>query len=42
MRMFHGKFSYKKTNKVTGIQIRCNDDNFTGGNIRTYGLRSTP
>ena len=42
MRMFNGKFSYKQTNKVTGIQIRCNDDNFTGGNIRTYGLRSTP
>ena len=42
MRMFNGKFTYKKTNKVAGIQIRCNDDNFTGGNIRTYGLRSTP
>ena len=39
LRQFQGMFAYKKDVSVTGLQIRNNNNNFTAGNIRTFGIR---
>tara|TARA_R100000234_G_scaffold79124_1_gene49430 strand:- start:356 stop:880 length:525 start_codon:yes stop_codon:yes gene_type:complete len=39
MRTFKGVFRHNVETTVTGLQIRNNNNNFTGGKIITYGMR---
>lgn len=40
LRVFYGTHCLKENSSITGLQVRNNNNNFTGGSVTIYGIRS--